>query len=115
MVVEGYRIGRPIAAIWRDRGGLSSIEYGIIAGLLALAAIPALNALGGEVEEGMSNTSSAVASNTQKSLGPLAGNANQNGSSRPDDPSPVGDPLVPETNTVTPDEPSPASVSMPPD
>lgn len=105
----------------RDQAGLTSLEYGVIAALLAVAAIPAINALGGEVREGMDDTTSDLQAGNQAMQG-NGGTTDRNGlnPTTPEEPAPVGDPLqpVPDQNQNsfdTPDEPVPAAMKAPAD
>lgn len=44
----------------RDEAGATAIEYGLIAALIAVAAIAAMQGLGGALKSTFSNTSSAM-------------------------------------------------------
>ena len=61
VISDALCVGRPeggvLARFLRDDAGVTSIEYGLIAALAALAAIPALNTLG----EKLGGTFAAVA------------------------------------------------------
>ena len=46
----------------RDEAGATAIEYGLIAALIAVAAIAAMQGLGGALNTTFSNTSSSMAS-----------------------------------------------------
>lgn len=55
-----------------DRAGVSSLELGIVASLLALAAMQALTTLGGEVESDVNSTAAAVAEKRPERADPFA-------------------------------------------
>jgi pilus assembly protein Flp/PilA len=38
--------GRPASALWRDEGGVTAIEYGLIAALIAVAAVVVMGTTG---------------------------------------------------------------------
>ncbi len=44
--------------LFRDEQGATAIEYGLIAALIAVAAIAAMNSLGGELSDTFNNVSS---------------------------------------------------------
>ena len=46
----------------RDKAGATAIEYGLIAALIAVAAIAAMQGLGGALQATFNNTSSSMAS-----------------------------------------------------
>ena len=46
----------------RDRAGATAIEYGLIAALIAVAAISAMQGLGGQLKTTFNKTSSSMAS-----------------------------------------------------
>jgi pilus assembly protein Flp/PilA len=46
----------------RDEAGATAIEYGLIAALIAIAAIAAMQGLGGQLRTTFGNTSSVMAS-----------------------------------------------------
>ncbi len=51
-----------IAKMLRDEAGATAIEYGLIAALIAVAAIAAMQGLGGALTTTFNNTSSAMTS-----------------------------------------------------
>lgn len=54
-----HRIGK----LFRDKAGVGTIEYALIASLISVAAIAGYDSLGGKVEASFSNTQQAVADN----------------------------------------------------
>ncbi len=48
--------------IWTNRRAATAIEYGLIAALIAVAAITAMQTLGGKVASTFNNVSSAIGS-----------------------------------------------------
>ena len=48
----------------RDEAGATAIEYGLIAALIAVAAIAAMQGLGGALKTTFNNTSSSMASSS---------------------------------------------------
>lgn len=48
-------------AMVRDEAGATAIEYGLIAALIAVAAIAAMQGLGGSLQTTFNNTSSSMA------------------------------------------------------
>lgn len=63
---------RVLRRLRHDRAGVSSLELGIVASLLALAAMQALTALGGEVESDVNTTADAVAEKRSERADPFA-------------------------------------------
>jgi len=53
-----------VARLIKDESGATAIEYGLIAGLVAVAAIAALSALGTSLDTLFSNVASTVAAAT---------------------------------------------------
>ena len=51
-----------ISKLVRDEAGATAIEYGLIAALIAVAAITAMQGLGGSLQTTFNTTSSAMAS-----------------------------------------------------
>lgn len=51
-----------INKLLRDEAGATAIEYGLIAALIAVAAITAMNGLGNQLKTTFNTTSSAMAS-----------------------------------------------------
>ena len=49
-----------INKLFRDEAGATAIEYGLIAALIAVAAITAMNGLGNQLKSTVNNTSSAM-------------------------------------------------------
>ncbi len=49
-----------INKLFRDEAGATAIEYGLIAALIAVAAITAMNGLGSQLKATFNNTSSAM-------------------------------------------------------
>ncbi|MBS0253776.1 MAG: Flp family type IVb pilin [Proteobacteria bacterium] len=49
-----------INKLFRDEAGATAIEYGLIAALIAVAAITAMNGLGNQLKSTFNNTSSAM-------------------------------------------------------
>ncbi|HWU03250.1 MAG TPA: Flp family type IVb pilin [Novosphingobium sp.] len=49
-----------INKLFRDEAGATAIEYGLIAALIAVAAITAMNGLGNQLKTTFNNTSSAM-------------------------------------------------------
>ena len=47
--------------IFRDQAGATAIEYGLIAALIAIAALAAMQGLGNELKNTFNTTSSALA------------------------------------------------------
>ena len=63
----GAGFGRRLIMKWiiktlRDEQGATAIEYGLIAALIAVAAIAAMQGLGGALQTTFNNTSSAMTS-----------------------------------------------------
>lgn len=50
-----------INKLFRDEAGATAIEYGLIAALIAVAAITAMNGLGGELSNTFNHTSTTMA------------------------------------------------------
>lgn len=69
---------RVLRRLRHDRAGVSSLELGIVASLLALAAMQALTALGGEVESDVNTTADAVAEKRSERADPFARAAKDN-------------------------------------
>lgn len=63
---------RVLHRLRHDRAGVSSLELGIVASLLALAAIQALTALGGEVESDVNTAADIVAEKRSERADPFA-------------------------------------------
>jgi pilus assembly protein Flp/PilA len=55
-----------IRKLIKDKKGATAIEYGLIAALIAVAAITAMQNLGGELNETFSNVESSMANRTPK-------------------------------------------------
>jgi pilus assembly protein Flp/PilA len=53
---------RPFKKIVRDNAGATAIEYGLIAALIAVAAISAMQGLGTQLKTTFNTTSSSMAS-----------------------------------------------------
>ena len=53
-----------IRKLIKDKKGATAIEYGLIAALIAVAAITAMQNLGGELNETFSNAEAAMANRT---------------------------------------------------
>lgn len=53
----------------RDEQGATAIEYGLIAALIAVAAITAMNALGGQLTDTFTVTTTKMAEGTAKANG----------------------------------------------
>ena len=51
-----------INKLFRDEAGATAIEYGLIAALIAVAAITAMNGLGSQLKTTFNTTSSAMSS-----------------------------------------------------
>ena len=51
-----------INTLFRDEAGATAIEYGLIAALIAVAAITAMNGLGNQLKTTFNTTSSAMSS-----------------------------------------------------
>jgi len=51
-----------INKLFRDEAGATAIEYGLIASLIAVAAITALNGLGNQLKSTFNSTSAAMSS-----------------------------------------------------
>lgn len=51
-----------INKLFRDEAGATAIEYGLIAALIAVAAISAMSGLGGQLKSTFNTTSSAMSS-----------------------------------------------------
>ena len=51
---------RHILNLWRDQDGATAIEYGLIAALVSVAAITALTATGGSLNQMFATVSSAL-------------------------------------------------------
>ena len=49
---------RYLSRLWRDRRGATAIEYGLIAALIAVAAIAAMQGLGNRLKTTFTNVSS---------------------------------------------------------
>ena len=98
----------PVKTLLRDRSGLSAIEYGILASLVALAAVQAIGGLGTEVSNSMDQTSGQLAN--QQPVIPQS-NQNRQGSQstvNPLEPA-FSDPLPPQNGGA--DEPAPAMMA----
>ena len=54
--------------LYRDHGGVTAIEYGLIAGAIAVAIIATVIALGGDVNNLFATTGSALTSTAGSSL-----------------------------------------------
>ena len=52
---------KPLLRFLRDRSGATAIEYGLIAALIAVAAITAMQGMGSQLETTFEDTSSAMA------------------------------------------------------
>ena len=57
-----------LAALRRDRSGVTAIEYGLIAGAIAVAIIATVIALGGDIENLFATTGSALSSTAGSAL-----------------------------------------------
>lgn len=57
-----------VRALRRDIAGVTAIEYGLIAGAIAVAIIATVIALGGDIENLFATTDSALTSTTGSSL-----------------------------------------------
>ncbi len=55
-----------IRKLIKDKKGATAIEYGLIAALIAVAAITAMQQLGGELNETFSNVEQSMANRTPK-------------------------------------------------
>jgi pilus assembly protein Flp/PilA len=55
----GRGVGQSLAALWRDDRGVTAIEYGLIAALIAVAAVTVM----GTVGSNLSTTFNTVATN----------------------------------------------------
>jgi pilus assembly protein Flp/PilA len=53
---------RFLKSLWADERGATAIEYGLIAALVSVAAITAMNGLGGQLKTTFNTTSSAMSS-----------------------------------------------------
>ena len=53
---------RFLKVLWADECGATAIEYGLIAALISVAAITALNGLGNQMKTTFNTTSSAMSS-----------------------------------------------------
>ena len=53
---------RLMTKLLRDEAGATAIEYGLIAALIAVAAIAAMQGLGGQLSATFNNTSSSMSS-----------------------------------------------------
>lgn len=60
MMVRKYSLPARLRQIWSDEQGATAIEYGLIAALIAVAAIGAMKGLGGQLKTTFNNTSSAM-------------------------------------------------------
>lgn len=56
-----------INKLLRDEAGATAIEYGLIAALIAVAAITAMNGLGGQLKSTFNATSAAMSSGNNPS------------------------------------------------
>ena len=54
-----------INKLFRDEQGATAIEYGLIAALIAIAAITAMQSLGNELEDTFSTVSTELAANNE--------------------------------------------------
>ena len=103
------RIGQELQRLLRDEQGLSTIEYGILASLIALAAMQALGGLGGENAKSFDAAGDKLAEQRTQQT-------NNDTQSNPDEPAVAGDaPLDPNANNSTPDEPPVAAAMAPPE
>lgn len=57
-----------LRALWRDTSGVTAIEYGLIAGAIAVAIIATVIALGGDIANLFGTTGSALASVSASAL-----------------------------------------------
>ena len=57
---SGRRIGRKLSAFTGSEKGVTAIEYGMIAGLIAVAIIAVLTALGGDLTNVFNSISNAM-------------------------------------------------------
>lgn len=101
----------------RDERGLSAIEYGILAGLVALAAVQALGGLGSEVSSKMDGTSNTLATQNANMAGLNRNNNSSN--STPSNPyEPAYSEVAPAQQELPPidggaHEPAPAMAAPP--
>ena len=59
--VSGGSIVKNLSKLFRDEAGATAIEYGLIAALIAVAAITAMQGLGNQLQTTFNTTSSAMA------------------------------------------------------
>lgn len=100
---------KPFRRLMRDQQGLSAIEYGVLASLIVLGALQALDGLGSETRETMDVTSDKVA---QQAAAQAARGGGQNDQSNPDEPPAAGDaPIDSPADYPAPDEPPVAAAA----
>ena len=106
------RIVGLLRRVLRDEQGLSAIEYGILASLIALAAMQALSGLGSETGQTYNTTGDKLAEQrARQTAGDGGANNDQN---NPDEPAPmVADPGQ-TNNDGSADEPATAAGIAPP-
>ncbi len=97
----------------RDESGLSAIEYGILASLIALAALQALSGLGQENADTYDTTSGQLAAQREAQTARANG-----GAGNPEEPPVAGNELDPQVDTnvgdpTSPDEPPVAAMKAP--
>lgn len=95
-------IAKRLRTFCADEAGVSTTEFGIVIGLVALASVQALSLLGEEVEENLDNTGQTVA---QSQADPFAKARGSGRSSSPNEPATAGSRMA---------EPDPESVAQPP-
>ena len=61
---EELELKRLISRFFADQSGATAIEYGLIAALIAVAAIAAMQGLGGALKTTFNSTSSSMASSS---------------------------------------------------
>lgn len=115
MSISTVRIVRTLRRLRADRGGVSSLELGIVASLIALAALQGLSLLGDEVDSDVSETARAVAEKRAERADPFARAANGNRISPQTETEEPTEPPVAAAQTYTdyPAEPPPAMMAPP--
>lgn len=110
--------------VLRDKRGVSALEYGLYASLIALAAIQAFSGLGFEVSDSLDNSTDKLAEQTARMNGDTT-NRNANGDpntvdpTSPDEVAPAEamapmDPALFEPVPTNPDEPPVAAAKAAP-
>lgn len=95
-----------LSSLLRDPRGVSALEYGLYASLIALAAIQAISGLGFEVSNSIDDSATRLGEQNAR----LAGGNGPNDPNAPDEPAAIGE--APPLDSTTPLEPAPAGDQM---